>query len=316
MYSRSSGERIRDGMAIGEGKRRMAEVGATIMRHVPLIKQKLRSRVCKWRLFARCRLTRVIRMTHAYGRTVRALQRRAGFRSRRSSSPTIYTRRWANTHDLHGSLRRVSAILALISGKPPQIRPANSASLSLIVAKDDATRQRKGKMQPPHLFLAPPHEAFLPNNRVVGVYFLFFLNLFSSHCWENAYIHHQLFCRRHRSFGFVFSRFCKEGEISQHLAKRGKNGDRIRAECVIKDGPGRSLAEFCACKRARGRIFIRRSWVFHRVCVDRKSTFSMLCLWQKDEGGGERIENKFEVQSMFLRIDEILLARVLGSKIF
>lgn len=41
-------ERIRDGMTIGMGEQKNGRsYGTTIMRHVPVIKQRLRSRVCK-----------------------------------------------------------------------------------------------------------------------------------------------------------------------------------------------------------------------------------------------------------------------------
>jgi len=90
MYSRRRENPRRHGNR-RRAERRMAEVGATIMRHVPLIKQKLRSRVCKWRLFARCRLARV-RMTYAHGRTdFCVLQRQAGFRSRRAVLAILVT---------------------------------------------------------------------------------------------------------------------------------------------------------------------------------------------------------------------------------
>lgn len=88
----------------------------------------------------------------------RERERRSGFRSRRAVLVAVcrYSRaarlRRRYIHDgeqtrtiRHGPPWRVSAVPALISGKPPQIRPANSASLSLIVAKEDSDGEGKGK---------------------------------------------------------------------------------------------------------------------------------------------------------------------------
>lgn len=251
-------------------------------------------------------------MTHAH---VRALRRRSGFRSRRAVLTAVVailgvgprlrrryirtTTVWANTHDPHGPLRRVSAVPALISGKPPQIRPANSASLSLIVAKEDGESEGKGKRsRAPPFGTAARRREDLPYNPAVAVYFFtsspssfsffFFFFLFPP-CVGRARIRH--FHRRRRSFGLAPARFCEKGKISRHLAKRGKNGDCVRGECVIKDGPGRSLAGFCVCKRVRGRIFIRRSWVFHGVYVNRKLTSSMT---ERGEENREKAKNKLK----------------------
>jgi len=67
-------------------------------------------------------------------------------------------RRWANTHgSAQGRHGEFSAVPALISGKPPQIRPANSALLSLIVAKEDGDGNAKENAR---LLLIPPLGSF------------------------------------------------------------------------------------------------------------------------------------------------------------
>lgn len=99
--------------------------------------------------------------THTYARGSRLTEREtgeSGFRSRRAVLAAVcrYSRaarlRRRYIHDgeqtraiRHGPPWWVSAVPALISGKPPQIRPANSASLSLIVAKEDSDGEGKGK---------------------------------------------------------------------------------------------------------------------------------------------------------------------------
>lgn len=98
------------------------------------------------------------------------------------------------------ALWRVSAALALISGKPPQIRPANSASLSLIVAKEDSDSEGKGK----HSRATPfgSADANLSYRTIESSPFIFYLFFLSSFFFssplrraEGTRIHHQLFCR-------------------------------------------------------------------------------------------------------------------------
>lgn len=71
--------------------------------------------------------------------------------------------------------RRVSAVPALISGKPPQICPANSGSLSLIVVKkrgEPGGGEGEKKEKVPRLLLAPSLvDVFLQTIRDI-LYFL------------------------------------------------------------------------------------------------------------------------------------------------